>query len=149
MNRPALIVDASVAVKWFLNEPGTAQALAIEELYRNEALDVLAPSLIVPEVQNVFWKRVRRGEMSACQAQRCADQFLLECPILVDSAPVHRSALELALAHGHPVYDCLYLALALDCRCDLVTADERFFAAMRRAYPCLRLLADYKLASPS
>jgi predicted nucleic acid-binding protein len=71
---------------------------------------------------------------------RCYEGFLLDAPILLDSPSLDTSALGLALAHGHPVYDCLYLALALERRCDLITADERFFRAMRVSLPCIRLL---------
>ena len=55
------------------------------------------------------------------------------------------SALGLALAHRYSFYDCLYLAWALEQRCDLVTADERFSNAMSATFPSIRLLRSIKL----
>jgi predicted nucleic acid-binding protein len=48
------------------------------------------------------------------------------------------------VAHARPVSDCLYLAWALEQRCDLVTADAKFFSALRPAFPCLKLLEHYQ-----
>lgn len=144
MTASALVVDASVAVKWILPEPEHEQADAILRAYQDEKLDLLAPYLLVSEVANVLWKRIRRAELSARAAARCFEQLLRSCPLLVDSPSVSRSALELAAAHDRTVYDCLYLAWALEQRCDLVTADERFFRAMTPAFRCIRLLAEFQ-----
>ena len=144
MLRPTLVVDASTAVKWLLPEVGREAALRIQELFQDEEIDLIAPYLLVAEIANVLWKRVRRGDLDGATARRCFQQFLRDSPILLDSATVSVSALELALAHGCPAYDCLYLAWALEQRCDLVTADERFYNAMRMAYPCVRLLKAFQ-----
>ena len=45
--RPALVVDASVAVKWLLPEPGREAALELQDRYEDEQLDLLAPYLLV------------------------------------------------------------------------------------------------------
>jgi predicted nucleic acid-binding protein len=99
----------------------------------------------VAEVANVLWKRERRGDLNRAAAVRCFFQFLHDSPILLDSPVVNSAALHLALAHGRPFYDCLYLALALEQRCDLVTADERFFNALAAAFSCMRLLRNWPL----
>lgn len=138
--RPALVVDASVAVKWLLPEPGREAALELQDRYEDEQLDLLAPYLLVSEVGNVLWKRAARGDLSPAAARRCFEQFLQDCPLLLDSPAVSLAALELARAHQRSYYDCLYLAWALEQRCDLVTADEKFFRALAPAYSCLRLL---------
>lgn len=142
MERPASVVDASVAVKWLLPEDGREHALRLQDLYQEEKIDLIAPSLLAVEVANVLWKRARRGDLSPETALRCYEGFLVDAPILLDSPSLEASALGLALAHCHPVYDCLYLALALERRCDLITADERFFRAMRVSLPCIRLLGE-------
>ena len=140
--RPAVVVDASVAVKWLLPEPGQEAALELQDRYENEQLDLLAPYLLVSEVGNVLWKRAARGDLAPAAARRCFEQFLLDCPILLDSPVVSLAALELARAHQRSYYDCLYLAWALEYRCDLVTADEKFIRVLGRAYSCVRSLDD-------
>jgi len=143
MNRPEFVVDASVAVKWILPEAGRAQAMRLQEMYQDEELDLVAPYLLISEVGNVLWKRVRRGELTGPSAHRCFEQLLRDSPILLDSPAVQASSLHLALAHNRTVYDCLYLAWALEERCDLITADEKFFKSVRAAFRCVRLLSDF------
>lgn len=143
MIRPTLVVDASVVVKWLLPEQDQAAALRIQEMYQEEKLDVVAPHLLVSEVGNVLWKRVRRGDLTVREAARCFEQLLRDCPILLESPAVSLSSLHLAMAHGQSVYDCLYLAWALEQRCDLVTSDRRFFDAVAKAYPFVKLLQEF------
>jgi predicted nucleic acid-binding protein len=144
MSRPTLVVDASVAIKWVLPEQGHGLAVRILDLYQDEKLDLVAPYLLIAEVGNVLRKRVRRGELTRQVAERCFLQLLRDSPILLDSPVVNVSAFQLAVAHARPVYDCLYLAWALEQRCDLVTADAKFFSALRPAFPCLKLLEHFQ-----
>jgi len=141
-----LAVDASVVVKWLLPELGHESAMEILAAYQEGLIDLVAPYLVVSEVGNVIGKRQRRGELSEAQAQYCFEYFLRNLPILLDSEPASLSALRLGMAHRHPYYDCLYLALALENRCDLITADRKFFIAMRPAFSCVRLLDETKPA---
>jgi predicted nucleic acid-binding protein len=116
-----LVIDASIAVKWVVEEDGTPQALALRKWAK-----LIAPELLVAECANILWKKVWRGELSkeeallaACLLQGAEIEF-----------PQTRSLLEaaarIAIALDHPAYDCLYLALAIDKDCRFVTADERF-----------------------
>lgn len=148
MSRPEFVVDASVAVKWILPEEGQEQAMRLQEMYQDEELDLVAPHLLISEVGNVLWKRVRRGELTSQSAHRCFEQLLCDCPILLDSPAVQTTSLHLALAHNRTVYDCLYLAWALEERCDLITADEKFFRSVRAAFRCVRLLSDFDSRAP-
>lgn len=138
-----VVIDASVAVKWILPESGHEAALRLLDLYQDEEVDLYAPYLLIAEVGSVLWKRVRRGDLTAVAARRCFEQLMRDSPILVDSPVVSRSALELANAHRRTMYDCLYLAWALEQRCDLVTADSRFYHSVKAAFPCVRLLDEF------
>jgi predicted nucleic acid-binding protein len=121
-----LVVDASVVAKWFFLEEHSAQSRRL--LAPRRAL--LAPDLIWSELGNIAWKRVRRGELQADEAaQMVADMSRMPLEI----APTHAllpPALELALATGCTVYDCMYVALAINRRCRLATADERLVNAL-------------------
>ena len=143
MSPPELVIDASVVVKWLVPETDDKFALRLQDQFRDGELKLLAPPLLLLEVGNALWKRVRRGELSSEAAELCFDQLIIDAPELLEKTEVTISALHLALAHKRPIYDCLYLALALDRRCDLITADERFFAAMSPAYSCVRWLRDF------
>jgi predicted nucleic acid-binding protein len=121
-----LVVDASVAAKWVFPEVFSSQSRRL----LSARYDVIAPDLIWCELGNIAWKRVRRGEISSDEAaQVIAD--LVRMPIDVFPAlGLLPPALELAIATDRTVYDCMYLALAIDRRCRLVTADERFVGAL-------------------
>src|SRR4028118_1089285 len=116
-----LVVDASVAFKWFAREPDTPQANAL--LRRGEAL--IAPEHLIAEVCNAAWKSWSRGEISRSQALTVAPRIR---PLLTEVFPLDAlapRALLVSLDLNHPVYDCFYLALAERERAVIVTADKR------------------------
>lgn len=136
-----LVVDASVAVKWYVPEPGSAEAATI--LARTD--HPLAPDLIVAELGNVLWKKVRRGELETSDAAEIMDAFVMACPLTLHTSLTYvRTALDLASAYAHPVYDALYLAVALAQDCALVTADTRLRRALAGTAlePTILLLSD-------
>lgn len=117
-----IVVDASVAVQWVLPESASGAAVAL----RSEHL--IAPALWLVEAANAIWKRHQRGEMAVEQAEaRLAE--LTAAP--VTSLPVEAyvaTALKLGAVLRHPVYDCLYLAVAIRHETYVITADRRFAA---------------------
>lgn len=116
-----LVIDASVAVKWVVEEDGTAAALALRETAK-----LMAPDLLVPECANILWKKVEREELSKDEAHLAA-RLLERADIeLRPMRGLLEAATRLALDLGHPAYDCVYLALAIESDCRFVTADERF-----------------------
>ena len=116
-----LVVDASIAVKWVVEEDGTAEALTLRRRAK-----LIAPELLTAECANILWKKVQRDELSkdeaflAAQLLQAAEIELLPTRSLLETAT--RTAIEL----DHLAYDCLYLALAAERDCRFVTADERF-----------------------
>ena len=116
-----LIVDTSVAVKWFVPEPYAEPARSV--LTGDHQL--LAPDLLFAEFGNVMWKRVRSGEMTAEEATAVVSG-LLQVPLQArPSRDLALAALEIANRTQRTVYDGLYLALAVSEGASLVTADER------------------------
>jgi predicted nucleic acid-binding protein len=119
------VVDASIAAKWVLDEPDSARARALSEAR------LLAPDLMPVECANILWKRARKGELTKKQAGACL-QILCDAPVfLTDSRELLGEALKLAVDLHHPLYDCLYLALASARGLPLVTADARLVQAVR------------------
>ena len=115
------VVDASVAVRWYVNSPGTEAATALLE----DDVVRIAPDLVVPEVINTAWKLVRGGEISAEHGRRIASAAPLAFARLVPATELAERGYAIATALGHPVYDGLYLALAEAESLPLVTADRR------------------------
>jgi len=84
-----------------------------------------APDLIIAEVGNVLWKKVRRQEITAEVAILAARAMELVEIELVPMRALLAKAARCALALNHPVYDCLYVCLADDRGIPFVTADAR------------------------
>ena len=131
-----LVVDASVATKWFFVESGDQLARELAE-----GKDVLiAPDLIVAEVCNTAWKKVSRAEASADQARAVTIALPKIFRELVSCAALVPRALDLALEMGHPAYDCFYLALAELANADLATADTNLARkVLRTGFPRNRI----------
>jgi predicted nucleic acid-binding protein len=119
-----LVVDASVALKWVLSEPGTEAALALR------SQELMAPALWFAEATNALWRRVRLGEVALAEAAEFLDE-LIKAPVVALAMEPHlHAALALATELQHPIYDCLYLTVALHHDAYVVTADRRFVAAV-------------------
>lgn len=122
-----LVIDASVALKWFIPEEDSVAARTL--LVGNHEL--LAPDLIYVEFSGVLRKLVRTQEMTAEEAILILDTFC-RLPIRTHPhLPLCRDALQVALAYGQSPYDCHYLALARREKCVMVTADRRFYHALQ------------------
>jgi predicted nucleic acid-binding protein len=124
----SVVVDASVAVKWVT--PETLSEHADRLLARDEAL--LAPDLLLVEAANALWKKATRGEISPREAARALDLLRGSGVDLRPTSPLLARAMEVARLLDHPVYDCVYLALAERERATVVTADARLLQQARR-----------------
>ena len=116
-----VVVDASIAVLWFANEPDRWNA---ERLLETESL-LFAPDLMAAETTNAWWKKLRRHEMELADVEQAVTNLLALEIAWTSSTALLRPAARLAVELGHPVYDCLYLALAASCSASLATADGR------------------------
>ena len=117
----SLVVDASVVVKWFVQEALSPNA---ERVLQAEGA-LFAPALLVVEVTNIAWTKALRGEIAREQAHLIATSIHQGPVELIPDPLLHQRALGLGFESAHSVSDCLYLALAERLACPLVTADER------------------------
>ncbi len=121
-----LAVDASVAVKWLIEEEGSDAARRLVA----SGEDLHAPRLMASEVANALWRKARLGEIDHGRA-RALTAAIPEMPVLWNAdETLTVDALRFALTLDRAVYDCVYLALARRIDGRLVTADARFASAL-------------------
>ena len=121
-----LVIDASVAIKWVVDEDDSAEAAALGEK------ELAAPGLLLVECANALWAKARRGELTAEEALDRLRALSFAPLEWIGQRELLEPAARLALDLGHPVYDCLYLALAMERHAPVVTADRRFYGVVRR-----------------
>ena len=140
-----VVVDASFAVKWLVEEEDSDKAHAALESWVVQDVARIAPYLLPFEVANALHRRVARGELSIANSARMMTRLLGSRLELHHSPSLHARAIELAnqLNQG-AVYDAHYLALAEEFGCDLWTADARFYKAASQQIDNVRCLGDFE-----
>jgi predicted nucleic acid-binding protein len=116
-----LVVDASVAVKWFVHEDGTDDAVKILQ----SGSGLLAPRLVLVEVANALARKVTQGHVTpddAAEYLATLPRFLTR---LLDVDDLLDAALRSACRYRHPVYDFIYLEAARRWDTHMLTADMR------------------------
>ena len=139
-----IVVDASVAAKWLFSERDSDRAVTLLLETVGGRLKSLAPDILPAEIGNVLAMRVSRGLLQQQQALAEYQRFQQSCPALISNGILADRALRLALRQRHPIYDCLYLALALEAGCELITADEKMHRVFSPNFPQVRLLHDWQ-----
>ena len=107
-----LTVDASVVVKWFVDEPLSEESW----LFLAHRLDLYAPAILITEFANTIRKKVRRGEIPDSGPYFDELAAIAEIVDLLPDADVIERAAWIAVEIGHPVYDC---QLSCMCRCQI------------------------------
>src|SRR4029450_12331841 len=119
---------ASIAFLWFANEPDRSRA---DRLLESDST-LLAPDIMAVEAANAWWKKLRRPEMERAEVGQAITNLLALGIDWTTSAMLLPSAARLAVELGHPVYDCLYLALAVSPPAPIATVDKRLQQAAGR-----------------
>ena len=121
------VIDASIAVKWVVDEDGTREALTLRQKAK-----AIAPELLVAECANILLKKVQRNELLKEEAMLAA-RLLQGAEIeLRPMRSLFETATRISIEINHPPYDCVYLALAGVSKCQFVTADERFLQKLHQ-----------------
>jgi len=89
---------------------------------------MVAPGLLLAEVGNVLWQRLRKGLIPASQAEEIARHLPGVFAALVETSELFTEAVRIARDIDHPIYDCFYLAVAKRWDAPLVTADNALLA---------------------
>jgi predicted nucleic acid-binding protein len=121
-----LVLDACVALKTVLVEPDSDVAHALIEDFANKIHDLIAPDILPVEVGHALTRAERQGVIDKGESRILFDQFLDRCPRLFSYDHLIDRSLELSSELRIGVFDCLYVALAENENCKVVTVDRRF-----------------------
>jgi predicted nucleic acid-binding protein len=143
-----ICVDASVAVKWILDEERSDRARALYRAALRVDESIVAPPLLPLEVTNILCQRMRVADgLSLTVATGHLDDFLAFPIEFHNPAGLHRRALALAYTHDLPAtYDAHYLALAEFLGCELWTDDQRLLRQVGDSLPHMRWIGDFPVA---
>jgi predicted nucleic acid-binding protein len=133
-----LVVDASVAVKWFLpshREPFSDKAMSVKQRLAAGQLRIVVPDLFWAETANVFWKAIRQKRWNAASATTALASLQEADLSTVSSLSILDRAFEIATFYDQSLRDCLYVALAVDAKTQLITADEKLANALAARFP--------------
>ncbi len=135
-----VVVDASVALSWVLQEERTNAALGLWDRWQAASEDVIAPPIFRSEITNVIHRQVRRGKIDSQDGVEMVDVLVSAVTPREPSGLYTRALLiarEFSLAYA---YGALYLALAESEGCDVWTADLQFHRAVGEEFPRVRTI---------
>ena len=136
-----IVVDASVAVKWFVPEPGEDAA---QQLLAGGDL-LFAPALIRIEVAGAILRYFREGAIKEDRARSALadwDRLLSEALVRqIDNDQLYADAIAVSLDSRHALNDCFYLAAARMLGASVITADIPMHKRGKLAYDRISLLA--------
>ena len=142
-----VVVDASLAVKWLVEEEDSDKAHLVLESWVTQDVTRIAPYLMPFEVANVVHRRVTKGELRVEATADLIGNLLSSQLELHQSQGLHVRALELASQFNQgAVYDSHYLALAEEFGCELWTADRRFHRAVSARVGFVCWIGDFDVA---
>jgi predicted nucleic acid-binding protein len=134
------VVDSSVAFKWVVPESDTPRAVHLRDEFRATIHELIAPDIFPIELAHALTRAERQGRINDA-ITRLID-VLTASPILIPSLPLLLRAADISSTSRVGVYDCLYVALAEQEGCELVTADTRLLANLKPTFPFIIELAS-------
>ncbi|CAN5411349.1 type II toxin-antitoxin system VapC family toxin [soil metagenome] len=136
------VVDASVTVRWELNDSDSDKARRLRVAYAHRIHELFAPETIVWETANSLLKAERQKNIPPGEAEFLYYDFLRTQPILTSAGPFVARAMRIALRAHAGLYDVFYVLLAQREQCELVTADQRLINNLQPAFPFIRPLSS-------
>lgn len=130
-----VIVDASTAIKWYIPEILSSQAVELLALAEAGTVALQAPDMVLAEIGEALRHKLKRREMDGPTARYIAEVLTESFPAVVTpTQELLPAALEIAAAFDRPLAECLYLALAEQWDTFLVTADEEVVRVYRGTF---------------
>ncbi len=139
-----IITDSGIVIKWCVSEFDSAQAKLIYDEYEAGRLEFLAPSLLPAEVGNIIWKKRIFQSLSEINAEDAIKIYQQVAFTLTQISLLFDDAYQIAIKYKRTFYDSLYLALSVRENCEFVTADEKFYNAVRANFSNIILLSSWQ-----
>lgn len=123
-----VVVDASVMIKWIVDEEPLDQLQACRSLIGR--CSVVAPRLLDYELASILWVKHRRGDLCQDDIARISNALQLAPVRRVEDGALWIEALMLAARLNHSPYDCAYVVAGLQADAGaVITADQKFIRA--------------------
>ncbi len=136
------VLDASVAAYWVLRNPLQAKALKLRAEYQQNIHELIAPAHFPGEIASALTKAERQKLIPVGDARRHIADVFSTPPILYPLHPLFYRAVDISSQTRTGFYDCLYVALAEQENCELVTADDKLINALQGQFPFILALAS-------
>ncbi|MDQ3375408.1 MAG: type II toxin-antitoxin system VapC family toxin [Actinomycetota bacterium] len=133
MNDPSprtLVLDTSVAVKFYLPKSLMEETRRLRTLVEDEAAELIAPSTIQPELWNALWQQHRRADLPLEVVRNIWEEFSEDLVLFFEIDALMPRSVEIAANSGAIVYDALFLALAEETETVMITADDRLLKTL-------------------
>ena len=139
-----IVVDSGITIKWFIEEDDSDIAQLIYDDYESGNFSFLAPDLIYAEFGNIVWKKLIFKNLDPKEANFAVQEFKKISFTLTPITALFDDAYEIAVKYKRTFYDSLYLALSVRENCEFVTADEKFYNAVRAKFSNIVLLSNWQ-----
>ena len=139
-----IVVDSGVSVKWFIKEINSVEARKMLDEFQQGNVEFLAPDLIYAEFGNIIWKKHIFQNLPLEEARATLEDFKQISFTLTPVTLLFDDAFQIAVKYKRSFYDSLYLALSVKENCGFVTADEKFYNAVKQDFQKMILLANWQ-----
>jgi predicted nucleic acid-binding protein len=119
------VLYSGVAFRWVVNEKDSPKALQLREDFRNAIHELIAPDFFPYEVGNALTKAERQKTIKPPNGWGLWMTVMADCPALVHPLHLMPRAYAISSQYRSALFDCLYIALAEQEQCEVVSADER------------------------
>ena len=137
------VIDASVAVKWYLPDEHDADlAVAILADFREGRTALVAPGHFRYEVPSAIRNALRTNRLTPSEGGRAIAAFFAAQVPTVDDNALIEAGYDQARRFGCSLYDGLYLALAENIGCPFIHADRRLRNTLGTRFPRALWLSD-------
>ena len=140
-----VVVDASVALKWVLQETDSDRATMLLDTWINESKQMIAPALFTYEITNIIYRKVGMGQLTFDEATLGLRKLFIGVNLrFSEYEDISMQAMKIAHQFHLPAsYDAHYLALAEQQNCEYWTADTRLWNTVKGRLSWIRWLGDY------